>query len=77
MQDKAESSGGGTQSGASVNTVELKQLIANKADKSDLHTLENQKSNKTDTEQSMKCADIMHKQITHIIVLFIEIIKYQ
>jgi len=33
------------------------------------------KSNKFDTEQVMKGVDIIHKQLTHIIVLTIEIVK--
>ena len=42
---------------------------------SDLKILNDLKSNKIDTEQTMICVDILHKQITHIIVLLIETMK--
>ena len=33
------------------------------------------KTNKYDSDMQMKCVDIMHKQVTHMAVLLIEIIK--
>lgn len=48
-----------------------------KVDKIDLDKVIDMKSNRSDTEQAMKAIDILHKQVTHIIVLFIELIKIQ
>lgn len=33
------------------------------------------KSNKLDTDIAMKGIDILHKQVTHVVVLVIELIK--
>lgn len=33
------------------------------------------KSNKVDTEQTMRCVDIIHKQVIHLIMLIIEMGK--
>jgi hypothetical protein len=49
--------------------------LVKKANLSDLQTLNDLKSNKVDTEQTMICVDILHKQITHLIVLLIEAMK--
>lgn len=46
-----------------------------KADRKDIDALNDLKSNKVDTESTMKSIDILHKQITHVIVLFIESVK--
>lgn len=49
--------------------------LVKKANLSDLQTLNDLKTNKVDTEQTMICVDILHKQITHLIVLLIEAMK--
>lgn len=58
-----------------VDGTEIKGLLMQKADRKELDALNDLKSNKVDTEQTMKAIDILHKQITHIIVLFIESVK--
>ena len=50
-------------------------MLKNKADLSHLAHLMDIKSNKVDTETNMRSIDILHKQITHIIVLLIEFLK--
>ena len=40
--------------------------------KKDLVILNDIKSNKHDTEQIMRGVDILHKQLSHLIVLFVE-----
>lgn len=37
--------------------------------------LKEAKTNKYDTDMQMKCIDIMHKQVTHMSVLLVEILK--
>lgn len=46
-----------------------------KVDKVDLEMVIDMKSNKTDTDLAMKGLDIVHKQVTHMIVLVVELIK--
>jgi len=50
-------------------------LLMQKADIKDLLALGEIKSNKFDTNFLMKCVDIQHKQITHIVVLLVEAVK--
>ena len=42
----------------------LLELVASKASIDDFTRLSNEKTNKTDTDQQMRCIDILHKQIT-------------
>ena len=46
-----------------------------KVDQVDLEAVINMKSNKADTDVAMKGLDIVHKQVTHMIVLVVELIK--
>ncbi len=46
-----------------------------KVDKFDLEAVIDMKSNKTDTDLAMKGIDIVHKQVTHMIVLIVELTK--
>jgi hypothetical protein len=46
-----------------------------KIDKLEAEAMIDLKSNKQDTDMAMKALDIVHKQITHMIVLMIEIVK--
>lgn len=50
-------------------------LLMQKADVKDLVALGELKSNKFDTNFLMKCVDIQHKQITHVVVLLVEAVK--
>ena len=54
---------------------DIEARLKNKADVEDVKHLHVIKSNKLDTEQNLQCIDILHKQITHIIVLLIELMK--
>ena len=54
---------------------EVEVMLKQKANMSDLKHLMDIKSNKVDTEQNMRSVDILHKQVTHIIVLLIEFLK--
>jgi hypothetical protein len=52
--------------------VELRKAIEAKADKADLIEINNLKSNKMDTENTLRWIDLLHKQIKHIAVLLVE-----
>ena len=58
-----------------MDSNELRKILLTKVDKSELEAVINVKSNKNDTDIAMKGLDIIHKQITHMIVLIIEMIK--
>lgn len=49
--------------------------LSQKADVKELLALNEIKINRFDTEALMRCFDIQHKQITHLIVLFVEAIE--
>lgn len=49
--------------------------MSGKADRTELEAVIEQKSNKIDTDLVMKGLDIVHKQITHVVVLLIEVVK--
>jgi len=53
----------------------MKKLMMSKVDRVDLDAVIDLKSNKSDTDLAMKGIDIMHKQVTHMIVLLVELIK--
>jgi len=57
------------------NPDEIQTMLKDKADKADLNHLLDIKSNKVDTESNMRSIDIIHKQVTHIIVLLVEFLK--
>ena len=56
-------------------TDEENEAWKHKADRKDLIALNEIKSNKHDVEQLMRCIDIQHKQISHLVVLFYEVQK--
>ena len=56
-------------------TDEEQEAWKQKADKKDLIALGEIKSNKFDTEQLTRWIDIQHKQISHLVVLFYEVLK--
>ena len=53
----------------------MRKIIISKVDKSELEAVIDMKSNKADTDLALKSLDIIHKQITHMIVLIIELVK--
>ena len=55
--------------------ADMTNLLQTKADKQDLKDMLDIKSNKIDTEQTMRCIDILHKQTMHTVVLLIETLK--
>lgn len=57
------------------NPDEIHNMIKNKADISDLQHMMDVKSNKIDMENNMRCVDILHRQIEHVVVLMVELIK--
>eukprot|EP00347_Sterkiella_histriomuscorum_P007561 403348445 len=76
--------GAGSQSGTSISNIgsgigldnnELRKILIQKVDKQELDKVMQVKSNKLDVEQALKSIDILHKQICHQIVLFIELLK--
>jgi len=53
----------------------LIKVLNSKAAQSEVEMLKEHKTNKHDTDMQMKCLDIMHRQVTHMVVLIIEILK--
>ena len=53
----------------------LIKILNSKANQRDIDLIKEMKTNKYDSDMQMKCVDIMHKQVTHMAVLLIEIIK--
>ena len=51
------------------------EIIKSKANNEELLTLKEGKTNKSDSALMMRCIDIMHRQISHIIILVLELIK--
>jgi hypothetical protein len=58
-----------------MDSNELRNMLLSKVDKAELEAVIDMKSNKKDTDLAMKGLDILHKQVTHMIVLVIEMIK--
>jgi hypothetical protein len=50
-------------------------MMNTKARQSDVEELVKNKTNKTDSENQMKAIDILHRQIQHLIILQIEVVK--
>jgi len=67
----------GTGIGTEGGGKDLKKILMQKVDKQEVEAMIDLKSNKTDTDMAMKALDIVHKQITHMIVLVIEMVKGQ
>ena len=66
---------GNSGSGVGMDSNELRKILLSKVEKSELEVVIGMKSNKADTDLAMKSLDIIHKQITHLVVLVIEMIK--
>ncbi len=50
-------------------------MLMSKVDKAELEAVIDMKSNKSDTDLAMKGIDILHKQVSHLIVLLVEGVK--
>ena len=59
----------------SVNIDDVSDMISTKVERSELVSLLDIKSNKVDTQTNMQAIDILHKQIKHLTVLLIEILR--
>ena len=55
----------------------INRVIEEKADKTEVLSLLNTKSNVKDTDANMKAIDIMHKQIKHLSVIMVEILRFE
>ena len=67
-----DNDGGG--SGA-IDSEVLDACLNIKADKSEIFTMRDMKSNKQDTEITLSAVEIIHKQVKSTIVLIVEMIK--
>ena len=56
-------------------TQDILKVLALKAEKTEVEDLRKNKTNKDDSDNQMKAIDIIHKQLTHTVVLLIEILK--
>ena len=50
-------------------------MLVEKVDKTELEQMDNNKSNKSDTQLTLKAIELLHKQVMHVVVLLIEVIK--
>ena len=50
-------------------------IVKMKANIDDVNRLNDTKANKHDSEQQMRALDIMHRQVTHLSVLLLEVQK--
>ncbi len=50
-------------------------MLALKAEKTEVEDLRKNKTNKDDSANQMKAIDIIHKQLSHTVVLMIELLK--
>jgi hypothetical protein len=50
-------------------------VLALKAEKTEVEDLRKNKTNKDDSANQMKAIDIIHKQLSHTVVLMIELLK--
>jgi phosphoribosyl-dephospho-CoA transferase len=57
-----------------INTEFIK-VLNTKASQDNLNVLAQSKANKNDLEEHMKTIDIIHRQLVHLNVLFVELIK--
>lgn len=58
-----------------MNSEELKEVLTKKADRSDLTSLLEIKSNKVDLEQTMNAVDTVYWQVQHVIVILVELLR--
>ena len=50
-------------------------LVKTKADQSQIEALQRNKANKADSDMQMKAIDILHRQLSHVIILLLETTK--
>jgi len=55
--------------------VQLIDMLNSRASQEDLNQVKFDKTNKDDTDMVMKCIDIMHKQMTQVATIILELIK--
>lgn len=55
---------------------ELKKLILNKIDKVDMEMLVESKASKKDTNKALLSVELLHKHISHIMVILMEIARH-
>ena len=58
-----------------LDSNEIKNMISSKVDRDELTVLYDLKSNKLDMEMTMKSVDIVHKQVKHLVVILVEIMR--
>lgn len=58
-----------------MNAEELKEVLTKKADRADLTALLEIKSNKIDLEQTMNALDTVYRQVQHVIVILVELLR--
>ena len=58
-----------------IKMEDIEDIISTKVERSELVSLLDIKSNKVDTQTNMQAIDIIHKQIKHLTVLLIEILR--
>ena len=59
----------------SVSMQDVEAIISSKIDRTEMEYGLDMKSNKVDTQTNMQAVDIIHKQIKHLTVLVIEILR--
>ena len=62
-------------SGWGLDVNEMRQILMQKVDKSEMESLGDIKSNKSDMERVLRDIDIVHRQLIHVMVLLVEHIK--
>lgn len=60
-----------------LNEDQIKKLISWKVELPEILSYLEQKSNVKDTEHSMKAIDVLHKQVKHLCVILIEVIRQE
>ena len=60
---------------ASDGNQNIKKMLIMKADKVDIEKIYEIKSNKTDTDCMLDVQEIMHKQLKHMLILFVELVN--
>ena len=61
--------------GSMLDSNEIKNMMSSKVDRDELTVLYDLKSNKLDMEMTMKSVDIVHKQVKHLVVILVEIMR--
>ena len=62
-------------SSSTVTIEDVEEMLSSKIERTELEYVLDLKSNKVDTQSNMQAVDIIHKQIKHLTVLIIEILR--